>query len=58
MIALLVLIPMVFLAMAMNVFMAMMVAVSAVVTLAMSVFIGALITYGIAFISFMIILFS
>jgi hypothetical protein len=58
MIAFLVIVPMVFLAMVMNVFMAMLVAVSAVVTLTMGIFVGALITYGTAFVSFLIIIFS
>lgn len=50
--------PMVFLATAMSAIMAMLTVFSTVLVLAMSVLVGSLITYGTAFISFLIIIFS
>jgi hypothetical protein len=49
---------MVFLATAMSAIMAMLTVFSTVLVLAMSVLVGSLITYGTAFISFLIIIFS
>ena len=58
MLGFLLLFPMVLLSTAMSVFVAMLVAFSAVMTLAMGVFVGALVTYAAAFMIFMMIMFS
>jgi hypothetical protein len=52
------LVPLLFLSFAMNTVTAMLMAISTVFSLGASLFIGALVTYSLGFLTFMIILFS
>jgi hypothetical protein len=58
MIGFVLLLPMVFLSTAVSAFVAVLVAVSAVLSLVMTVFIGAMVTYSTAFLAFLIMTFS
>lgn len=58
MLSLLVLFPMVFISVILNMFTIMLMAFSAVLTIAMGVFLGAMISYAAGFVTFIIMMFS